>query len=291
MSASVMPETVSPSRAGSPTYVAYALTITNRSRNNVAHTTLRASLPAGSSLVSADSEVGTCVEGSPGGLVCSLGSLASGSAARIDVVITAPSTEGTAVGTFTVSFDEGPNDNGSSDPKQDTVSITQAVTVAATPGTASSFVPEGASVDLSTDTSNTGIATPGDPLLADAAITSAPAAITATLAEVRGPLACPKGVVCRRGDWVEATIPGTFDPPLAFALRWDKSLIPSTENSKKFAILITECLNGCPLQIVSSRCSSATPAQSELPCLRNVARKQDGDWTATLLNKHNGFMH
>lgn len=291
VSASATPQTVSPSRAGSPTYISYAVAVANRARNNVSHTTLTASLPSGSSLVSTDSGVGSCAANGSGGLVCNLGGLPSGSGALINVVVTAPMTEGTAVARFAVSFDEGPNDNGSSDPKQDTISTTEAVTVAATSGSASSFVPEGGSVELSTDPTGTGVATPSDALLADATITSAPTALTASIAEVAGPLTCPKGVVCRRGDWVHATIPGTFDPPLSFALRWDKSLIPRGLSAKKFALLLTECLNGCPLQIVSRRCPSATPAQSALPCLWNVASQPDGDWVATLFNNHNGFMH
>jgi hypothetical protein len=291
VSASATPQTVSPSRTESPTYLSYAVAVANRSRNNVAHTTLTASLPSGSSLVSTDSGVGSCAASDSGGLVCNLGSLASGSVARIDVVVTAPMTEGTAVATFAVSFDEGPNDNGSSDPKQDTISTTEAITVAATSGSASSFVPEGASVELSTDPTGTGVATLGDALLADAMITSSPTALTASIEEVAGPLKCPKGVVCRRGDWVQATIPGIFDPPLSFTLRWDKSLIPRALSARKFALLLTECLNGCPLQIVSSRCPSATPPQSALPCLWNVASELDGDWVATLFNNHNGFMH
>jgi hypothetical protein len=290
VSASATPEAVSPSHTGSPTYVSYAVVASNRASNTVNHATLTATLPVGSSLVSATPSVGTCTTGA-GAPLCAFGSLRSGATASADVVITAPVTEGTATATFSVSFDEGANDNGSSDPKQDAVSTTVEVTVAATPGTASSFVPEGGSVDLSTDPTGTGIANVGDPLLAEATITSAPTALTATIEEVAGPLKCPKGVVCRRGDWVQATIPGTFDPPLSFALRWDKSLIPRALSGKKFVLLLTECLNGCPIQVVSSRCPSATPAQSALPCLWNVALEPDGDWIATLFNSHNGFMH
>jgi len=290
LSASATPQTVSPSHTGSPTYVSYAVVASNLARNTVNHAKLTATLPVGSSLVSATPSVGTCTIRS-GAVSCAFGSLTSGAMASVAVVITAPMTEGTAAATFSVSFDEGPNDNGGSDPKQDTVSTTEAVTVAAPSGSASSFVPEGGSVELSTDPTATGIATPGDALLAEAMITSAPTALTASIEEVPGTLVCPKGVVCRRGDWVRATIPGTFDPPLSFGLRWDLSLIPSGLNAKKSVILLTECLNGCPLEIVSRRCSSATPAQAELPCLRNVARKQDGDWVTTLINNHNGYMH
>jgi Domain of unknown function DUF11 len=290
LSVSDTPETVPPSAAGSPRYISYHVVVSNRASNAVTHLTLAASLPAGSSLVSATPGLGSCTAdtGTP---ACTLGKLASGAAVTVDVVITAPGAEGTALATFTASFDEGFNDNPPPDPKQDNVSVTEATIVAATSGRASSFVPEGASVELSTDPTGTGVATLGDALLADAMITSAPTALTASIEEVAGPLKCPKGVVCRRGDWVQATIPGTFDPPLSFTLRWDKSLIPRALSAKKFALLLTECLNGCPLQIVSSRCPSATPPQSALPCLSNVQSELDGDWVATLFNNHNGFMH
>lgn len=288
ISSTAAPETVSPSRPGSPTYLAYAVVVTNRAANTVTHVGVSRSVPSGSTLVSVVPTAGSCT-GS--GVACSFGSLAAGASAEVDVVVTAPEAEGTATATFTVSFDEGPNDHGSSDPKQDTVSATVATPVQAVAGTASSFVPEGASVDLTTDPSGAGVATTSDPLIADAAIDSAPTSLTALLEETPGPLTCPKGVVCRRGDWVHASIPGTFDPPLAFGVRWDKTLIPSTLNSKKFAFLVTECLSGCPINVVSRRCSSATPATSELPCLWNVAKLPDGDWVGTLINSHNGYYH
>jgi hypothetical protein len=97
-------------------------------------------------------------------------------------------------------------------------------------------------------------------------------------------------VICRGGDWFHASIPGTFNPPLAFPLRWDNTLIPSSLTVKKFALIYTECLNGCPLQVITAKCSSATPKSSELPCLRGVAKMPDGDWVATLINDHNGHM-
>ena len=67
-------------------------------------------------------------------------------------------------------------------------------------------------------------------------------------------------------------------------------MIPTALNAKKFALLYTECLDGCPLEVITARCSSATPSASELPCLIDVAKLPDGDWVATLLNDHNGWM-
>jgi hypothetical protein len=283
------PSTVSPSAPGSPRYVSYSALVSNQAGNAVTHVTLSAALPSGSTLSAATPSVGSCVasEGAP---ICTLGKLASGAQARVEIVTTAPATEGTASSSFTVSFDESFNDGPTPDPKQDTVSTTEDTSVDAVAGAASSFVPQGATVELSTEPTGSNVATPADPQFVAATISSAPASVTASLAEVPGPLTCPKGVICRGGDWMEATIPGTFDPPLAFSLRWDKSLIPGGLNAKKFAVLITECLDGCPIEVVSARCSSAAPAASELPCLLNVARERDGDWVATLVNSHNGWM-
>jgi hypothetical protein len=284
------PATVPPSEAGSPRYVSYVAQITNRAQRSVTHVTASVKLSAGLGFFSATSSVGSCsqVAGQP---KCTLGKLARGATATVEVVARAPETEGTVSASFTVSFDESLNDGPASDPKQDTVSATEETTVAAVSGSASSFVPEGGSVELSTDPTDSGVATPGDPLIGSAGITSAPTSVTALIEEVAAPLSCPKRVICRGGDWLHASIPGTFDPPLQFGLRWDKSLVPSNLSAKKFAVILTECLSGCPLQVVSAHCRSATPAASELPCLADVARLPDGDWSAALLNSHNGYMH
>jgi hypothetical protein len=170
------------------------------------------------------------------------------------------------------------------------VSETEETTIDALSGTAASFVPKGASISLTTDPTDTGVATATDPLIGQAVITTSPLATTALIDEVTLSLPCPKKVICRSGDWFHADIPGTFDPPLAFPLRWDSTLIPTGLNAKKFALLYTECLDGCKLQVITSRCSSPAPASSELPCLTGVAKLADGDWKATLINSHNGWM-
>jgi hypothetical protein len=240
-------------------------------------------------LVSASTSVGTCsVAGQP---TCVLGRLASGAKATVEFVAQAPDAEGTATASLTISFDERANDGPASDPKQDTVVATEDTEVAVPDGTAASFVPKGSSVALTTDPTGTGVATGTDPLIGQAIITTSPIATTALIDEVPVTLPCPKKVICRGGDWFHASIPGTFDPPLAFPLRWDSTLIPSSLNAKKFALIYTECLDGCKLQVITNRCTSATPPPSGLPCLSGVAKLPDGDWVATLLNTHNGYMH
>jgi Domain of unknown function DUF11 len=283
------PATVPPSEADSPHYVSYVSHISNDGNQTATHANADVDLSGGLELVSATSSVGSCsVAAHP---TCVLGRLASRAKATVEFVARAPETEGTATASVAVSFDERVNDGPANDPKQDTVLVTEDTTVSALSGTAASFVPKGASVMLTTDPTDTGVATATDPLIGQAVITTSPTATTALIDEVTVPLPCPKKVICRGGDWFHADIPGTFDPPLAFPLRWDSTLIPSSLNAKKFALLYTECLNGCKLQVITSRCMSATPPASELPCLSGVAKLPDGDWVATLINNHNGYMH
>jgi Domain of unknown function DUF11 len=283
------PATVSPSEAGSPHYVSYVSQISNEGSQAATHVTADVALTGGLELVSATSSLGSCsVDADP---ICVLGRLASGAKTTVEFVARAPEAEGSATATLTVSFDERANDGPTADPKQDTVEASEDTTVSAESGAASSFVPKGASVSLTTDPTNTGVATATDPLIGQAIITTSPIATTASIDEETVNLPCPKKVICRGGDWFHADIPGTFDPPLAFPSRWDKTLIPSTLTAKKFALLYTECLNGCPVQVITARCSSATPPASQLPCLSGVAKLADGDWVATLRNSHNGFYH
>jgi hypothetical protein len=282
------PATVSPSAAGSPHFVSYSAQVANGGPQSATHVTADLELTGGLVLVSASPSVGSCsVGGEP---TCTLGRLAGGATATIDFVARVPETEGSASATLKASFDERTNDGPTADPKQDSVSSTENTTIMALSGTAASFVPKGASVSLTTDPTNTGVAAATDPLIGQAVITTSPTATTALIDEVAATLPCPKEVICRSGDWFHADIPGTFDPPLAFPLRWDKTLIPSSLNAKKFALIYTECLDGCKLQVITARCSSASPPASQLPCLSGVAKLPDGDWVATLLNSHNGYM-
>jgi hypothetical protein len=284
------PATVPPSEADSPPhFVFYSATVANGGPQSATHVTADLELSGGLVLVSATPSVGSCsVDGEP---ICTLGRLAGGATATIDFVARVPETEGPASAKLTASFDETANDGPVADPKQDTVFSTDETTIQVLSGTASSFVPQGASVSLTTDPTNTGVATAADPLIGQAVITTSPTAVTALIDEVAGTLPCPKKVICRGGDLFHADIPGTFDPPLAFPLRWDSTLIPSSLNAKKFALLYTACLEDCELEVITSRCTSATPPASQLPCLRGVAKLPDGDWVATLISDHNGFMH
>lgn len=281
------PATVAPSDE-TDHFVHYVSHVSNVGGRSATHVTADVALTGGLGLVSATSSSGTCsITAEP---TCTIGRLAAGAAATIEFVARAPEAEGAASASLDAHFDENQNDSPTPDPKQDSVLATEATTVQRPDGSAASFVPEGASLSLTTDPTGTGVATSTDPLIGAAIITTSPIDTTASIDEVPLTIPCPKKVICRSGDWFHADIPGKFDPPLAFPLRWDSTLIPTALNVKKFALLYTECLDGCPLQIISARCSSPTPAASELPCLTGVAKLRDGDFVATLENDHNGWM-
>jgi len=281
------PATVSPSKPDEPPhFVTYSSTVANGGPESATHVTADLELTGGLVLVSATPSVGSCsVNAVP---TCSLGRLAVGDTATIDFTARVPREEGPASATLTATFGEGTGPD--ADPTQDSVSSTENTTIADLSGTAASFVPEGASVSLTTDPTNTGVATAADPLIGEAVITTSPIATTASIDEVAAPFTCPRKVICRDGDWFDVSIPGKFDPPLAFTLRWDSTLIPSDLSVKKFALIYTEGLDGSKLQIISARCSSPTPKASELPCLTGVAKLRDGDYVATLISNHNGRM-
>jgi hypothetical protein len=276
------PATVPPSTAASPHFVSFSASVVSKATSTVTHAIATVTLSGGLSVVSATSSAGSCTT-TAGTATCPLGNLASGANAAIDVTAMTPAGDASAGATLTVSFDESFNDSPSADPKQDTVSASTPTTVGVVSGSASSFVPQGMSVELSTDPTDTGVATSGDPLVTEAAITHAPASVTALIEEVAAPLTCPKHVLCRGGDWLHASVPGTYDPPLGFTMRWDATLIPNGTTKKKFAVIYTECLDGCPLQIV-------TAGLSTYPYLTGVTKLPDGDWEATLVNNHNGYM-
>jgi Domain of unknown function DUF11 len=282
------PATVPPSEPDEPPhFVLYSAQVVNDGPQASTHVTADLELSGGLRLVSATPSVGSCsVDGNP---TCTLGRLAGGGTVTIEFVAQVPEFEADASATLTASFDETANDGPIADPKQDTVSSTENTTIEDLEGTAASFVPQGASASLTTDPTGTGVATPSDPLIGGAVITDSPISVTALIDEVALSLSCPRKVICPSGDWFHADIPGTFDPPLAFPLRWDGSLFSSPPSPRKFSLVYTACLDGCKLEIISNRCSSPAPAASELPCLTGVA-KLDGDIVATLISDHNGWM-
>lgn len=287
------PVDVSPASPGAPTFVAYAVTVRNGGGSMLTHTTANACLaagaagacgavPPGAAFFSATPSAGVCsIAGSTAR--CELGSLAAGVVATIELVARAPTEAGPFRNLVTVSANERGNDNPGEDPNADTITVPEGTTALVPGGSrASSFVPKGIATQL--------LAAAGGQS-GQSKIPSQHDALTAALDITDDPLfTCPEGEICRGGGWVSASIPGTFDPGLQFLLHWPDEFVLAKQTEKNFALFYIAC-DTCAVEIIRTRCSSATPSAGELPCLWNVRDLGRGGFEATLISDHNGKMH
>jgi Domain of unknown function DUF11 len=289
------PVDVSAASPGGPTFVAYAVTVRNAGGSTLTHTTATACLvagadgaeacgavPPGAAFFSATPSSGACsIAGTTAR--CELGSLAQGAVATIELVARAPVQVGPFRNVVSVSVKERGSDSPRPDPNEDTVTVSEEATTLALGGPrASSFVPRGIATKLLAaaggQSGESRIPSQHDALTAELAITDEPEFV------------CPEGEICRGGGWVSASIPGTFDPALQFILRWPDELVPAKQNERNFAVFYIAC-DTCALEIIRTRCSSATPSPGELPCLWNVRDLGRSGFEATLISAHNGKMH
>jgi hypothetical protein len=282
------PDAVTVARPGAPTYASFTATVRNDSKQTVTHVMLRVTpietvTSEGFVLFSATPSAGTCsYDAASSTLTCSLGKLARGARARVELVVEAPSSTGEAPLDFIASFDERVSDNPESPGKVDTVSVTEKTSITPPGRTASTFVPAGVALGLSAFAGGQS---------GEASIPSDHAALTAALAITDDPpFVCPKGEICRRGDWVGATIPGNFAQGLRFLLHWPDEFVSAKQTEKNFVLFYIAC-DTCRLEIIRTRCSSATPALREMPCLWNVRDLRANGFEATLISPHNGKMH
>lgn len=289
------PVDVSAASAGAPTFVAYSVTVRNGGRSTLTHTTVNACLaagaesakacgavPPGAAFFSATPSRGSCsIAGSTAR--CELGQLARGAVATVELVARAPTQPGSFQNVVTVSAKERGSDSPGNDPNPDTVTLSEGATALAPGGPrASSFVPKGIATQLLAaaegQSGQSKIPSQHDSLTAELAITDEPRFI------------CPAGEICRRGGWVSASIPGTFNPGLQFVLRWPDEFVSAKQTTKNFALFYIAC-DTCALEIIRTRCTSATPSLGELPCLWNVRDLKSKGFEATLISTHNGKMH
>lgn len=283
------PESPVASTAEAPTYTSFSVTLANRDRSTVTHVMLEAGpivtdLFEGFVLFSATPSAGTCsYSAASSSLTCSFDSLASGAKVTLELALRTPSTPGPAALEFTGSFDEGPSDNPGSGGKVDTVSVSDVTTVQAPGGpTASSFVPEGADLQL-------GVSQGGQQ-----GSVSLPAQDFSTTADLEFtgtdeiPFACPS--VCRGGEWFTAAIPGAFDPPAEFDLFWPAHLVPRKQTAKNFAVFYVSS-PGAGVETISARCDATL---SVIPCIENVTFFKKGPLkggvAASVFRLDNGHM-
>ncbi len=293
LSVSLAPGEVSASSEGAPSFISSTITVRNVGGSTLTQVTIAACLvagedgrgcapaPPGASFTSAVAGAGTCtISGATAN--CKLGSLPGGGVATVELVARAPSEPGPFRNVVTATVNEGSNDNPASDPNRDTATVA-ALGAALAPGpTATSFVPSGTALALSAEAGGqTGEVT----IPAEHDALTAALAITDTT-----PLVCPKREVCRGGAWVDASVPGTFEMGLRFRLSWPAALVPSKQTTKNFVLFYLAC-DGCELEVIRARCSSATPAVQEMPCLWNIRDLRTNGFEATLVSTHNGKMH
>jgi hypothetical protein len=282
------PDDVTVSQPGAPTYASFTATITNDSKQTVTHVALRVTpietvTSEGFVLFSVTPSTGTCsYDAASSALTCLLDRLVRGASARVELVAEAPSSTGEAPLDFIASFDEQVSDNPGAPGKVDTVSVTEETSITPPGPTTSTFVPAGVALGLSAFAGGQS---------GEARIPSDHAALTAALAITDDPpFVCPKGEVCRGGAWVDAAIPGTFAQGLRFLLRWPDEFVSTNQTVKNFALFYIAC-DTCQLEIIRTRCSSATPALAEMPCLWNVRDLRENGFEAMLISPHNGKMH
>ena len=274
------PDPVAPSNsAGTPTYISYRATVTNNSTKEQKKSKLVEVLPVGSSFVPSGSSPGCTASGRT--VTCALGTLAKGASAVRDVVATAPSTQGTAVNTVSITHYDFDAD--------DSASVTETTTVSDQSG--ATYVPAGTKASVST---------PPDPSQSGT-VTVFPQTFDTTarmslLAPGQGPaFNCILGQItiqsglypCRSGSWTLAEVPGTFNPPLEFKLRWSPALSSLFQTEGNFAVFYAPTATS-PVQAISQRCTGQ-PGQTT-PCLKDITHEADGGWSVVLVKPENGHM-
>jgi hypothetical protein len=287
------PDGASVSAPGAARYVSFDASVTNQAKSVVTHATLEirpvhAGLGNGFSFFSEPStSAGSCsYEAASQTIRCELGRLRSGASADVHVVLRSPASPGTAELEFVTTVDEGPSDTSPNPGKVDAVAVTETVDVSADQSRAATYVPQNTAMSLSVEENGRrdALSLPSQPFP-----TTAELEFTST-AEL--PFACPTGFVCRIGSaWLNATIPGSFDPPAEFEFFWPASQVSSKQTTKNF-VLFYLASPGAPLEIISARC---TATLAVVPCLKDIVLPKTGPLkgtlSATLVSDHNGRMH
>jgi hypothetical protein len=288
------PDGPSISTAGGVRYASFDATVTNNAKNALTHATLDiAPVAAGlgadfSFFKNATPSAGSCSYSAASQRIrCLLGKLRSGASADVHLVVKTPTEAGNAPLEFVATVDEGPSDQAPNPGKVDTVTVTEVVDVTAGGTNAVTYVPEDTGVDLSVQQGGRRDALSLPP---QSFATTAELEFTST-AEL--PFTCPDGFVCRIGGapWLNATIPGTFDPVAEFDFLWPASQVASKQTTRNF-VLFYLASPGAPLEIISARCDAELTV---IPCVKDIVLPNSGPLkgtlSATLVTDHNGRMH
>jgi hypothetical protein len=288
------PESVSVRTDASTTYVRYESVVRNAGNSTMTQVQIVDTLPAGTADPVFVASQGTCSRGPDNAgrpvVSCAIGSLASGAEATLAVTVKGPGTEGVALNEVVTTFAAG--DNPGSDPKRTATASAETV-VSATSGEAATWVPAGTQTTISTDPTGTGVARQ-QPQIASLKITADARGAQASLKPSNRAFACEKGQVCRGGTWTEglAQVGGEsveFAEPLEFGLRWDKALVSRKQTVRNFALFYAKTETS-EVTTITRRCPAGDPTVFEEGCLKQVTEEADGDFTAVLVQRHNGYM-
>jgi uncharacterized repeat protein (TIGR01451 family) len=279
------PSTVSASTPLMTAYFSSTVTVKNTGKKTVKGVDLADAPPAGSTPVSATPSQGTCTLGAE--VKCDLGSLASGATATVSISFTSPSTAGTATNTVKVASDgHGHGLLSRFFPKNGGVTVVDKITFELANGDVTSWLPAATGGDITTSTTADEDTSASRPQVSGAIIPAQPAGETVVLKYNPAPFACPKYTICRNGQWTEAHIDNTSGQPLQFELRWDASLIPYKQTTSNFVVLYRKTLDG-PTLVISCHCDATA---SNRPCLKNVKKYADGDFSVVVVKDDNGYM-
>jgi uncharacterized repeat protein (TIGR01451 family) len=278
------PDTVSASTPLTTTYFSSTVTVQNTGTKTAKNVVVVDSSPAGSSAVSASSTAGSCTVGV--NVTCALGTVAGGATVVISVSFKSPSTAGTATNKVTTTFDVPDGYFGWFCPRHETVTTVDNVPVTLIEGAVTSFLPAGIPGDISTSTTADEATTATRPQVAGAIIPAQPAGETVVLKRNPAPFNCPAYKICRSGEWTEAHMGNASGQPLQFELRWDASLVSHKQTTSNFVIYYRKTLES-PTQVISCHCNATA---SNRPCLKNVKKYADGDFSVVLVKDDNGYM-
>jgi hypothetical protein len=270
------PNPVSASTSSSTSFLRNDVVITNDSGQTVTQPTYTLDTAASTLAVYTPALPSGCSYSAASHLVtCLLPQMPNGATASLTIWLTAPTTTGDAgslrsILTFKESGSPDPGRVSSVEP------IDEPIDVTTTAEAAVALVPENTDVQVSIakngQTGNANI--PAQHFSTSASLSFTPTTVI--------PFVCPPKEVCRTGDWVAATIPGTFDPPLQFTLSWPSA--EKKQNGANFAIFYRS--DAGVVSTVKTRCDATF---SVLPCVTNIVVTKNGV-RATFVTRTNGHM-
>jgi hypothetical protein len=277
--------------------VSYVISVSNDGSSTVNRATLEAETPPDFTYVRAITTKGTCNAAPSIDPLCDLGQFSSGADALVVLIFnTAPDAD---LGTFdfevTVRAGEGPNDNQLHSSHTDTFTDTTETTVVAVSQdrTVHYIVPEGDSITTggvfeanflsATNPQGTFVQVPGTPF-----------GVPAIVAEQGGPNDfCPpafSGQCVGQASLLSIGEGMILSPYVVVQIRYDFSLVRSLNDQKFSLIHWFDPYPTAGFEEITTICSDATPADSELPCRLPVQKLPDKDWLVTVFMESNGVI-